>query len=88
MFLLVLSKEIEVFVSRVISGQQGSTETGTISTSMLAALGPSFIVAASASSKFQRMLVYKAAEWYGLKAVPGQDGTMIIGVLEPLHTKR
>ncbi|WWD17234.1 hypothetical protein CI109_101672 [Kwoniella shandongensis] len=90
MFLLVLAKEIEAFIAKVASGTattvpqipiQGAT------TSTMAALGPSTLIGAAPSSKFQRMLVYKAAEWYGLKAVPGQDGAMIVGVLESFDEK-
>lgn len=88
MFLLVLSKEIDSFITSAASGQQSSAAPETTSTSLLAALGPSFIVGVTATSKYQRMLVYKAAEWYGLRAVPGPDASMIIGVLDSLSTKR
>ena len=87
-FLLVLSKEIDGFILSIVNGQHPSAAPENMSTSMLAALGPSFVVGVAATSKYQRMLVYKAAEWYGLKAVPGPDGTMIVGVLESLHEKR
>ncbi|KAK8864465.1 hypothetical protein IAR55_001714 [Kwoniella newhampshirensis] len=89
-FLLVLAKEIEAFVGKVAAGSattvpqipiQGAT------TSTMAALGPSTLIGVAPSSKFQRMLVYKAAEWYGLKAVPSQDGSMIVGVLESFSEK-
>jgi len=86
-FLLVLGKEIEGFVASAVNGHQTTATPEATSTSMLAALGPSFVVTAAATSKFQRMLVYKAAEWYGLKAAPGPDGTMIIGVLDSLDEK-
>ncbi|WVO16141.1 hypothetical protein L204_103811 [Cryptococcus depauperatus] len=90
MFMLVIAKEFEVFISRVASGQipaapQPATQCATTST--MAALGPSAPISATPSSKFQRMLVYKMAEWYGLKAVPGPDGTMIVGVLGTFKDK-
>lgn len=34
------------------------------------------------------MLVYKAAEWYGLKAVSGPEASMVVGVLGQLNEKR
>ncbi|OXH40208.1 hypothetical protein J005_00354 [Cryptococcus neoformans] len=33
------------------------------------------------------MLVYKAAEWYGLKAVSGPEASMVVGVLGQLNEK-
>ncbi len=87
-FLLVLAKEIEGFIARVMNGETPSTDSLTISTSTLAALGPSFVVIAVAASKYQRMLVYKAAEWYGLKAVPGAETSMIIGIMGSLIQQR
>ncbi|WVQ72473.1 hypothetical protein IAR50_002026 [Cryptococcus sp. DSM 104548] len=82
MFVLVLAKEIEGFIARVASGAITAPSAGMAATSStLAALGPSAPLAVTPSSKFQRMLVYKSAEWYGLKAVPGSEGSMTIGVL-------
>ncbi|WVQ99453.1 hypothetical protein IAU59_006588 [Kwoniella sp. CBS 9459] len=85
MFLLVLAKEFEAFITRVSTGQLPSTTqdpqlTGA-SSSTMAALSPSTNIGVTPTSKFQRMLVYKTAEWYGIKAVPGLDGQMIVGVL-------
>ncbi|KAE8537933.1 hypothetical protein D1P53_005995 [Cryptococcus gattii VGV] len=73
MFLLVLAKEFEAFVARAVS----TTTT----------VGQSAQIAATPTSKFQRMLVYKAAEWYGLKAVAGPEASMVVGVLGPLDEK-
>lgn len=75
MFLLVLAKELEAFVARA-----AATATGTV--------GQSAQIGATPTSKFQRMLVYKAAEWYGLKAVAGPEASMVIGVLGPFNEKR
>ncbi|KAK4686727.1 hypothetical protein P7C73_g3394, partial [Tremellales sp. Uapishka_1] len=90
-FVLVLAKEIETFISRV---QNGSTTMSTnaingtsTSTSTVAALGPAMTIGAQPTSKFQRMLVYKAAEWYGVKAASGPEGSMIVGVLGSLDDK-
>lgn len=74
MFLLVLAKELEAFVARAAT--------------TASAVGPSAQIGATPTSKFQRMLVYKAAEWYGLKAVAGPEASMVVGVLGPLDGKR
>ncbi|WWC89251.1 uncharacterized protein L201_004171 [Kwoniella dendrophila CBS 6074] len=92
MFLLVLSKEFEAFINKLTNGQiphisNYTSQTPTISTSLMAALGSSMNIGVTPTSKFQRMLVYKTAEWYGLKAVPNQDGGMIIGVLGDFNEK-
>lgn len=92
MFLLVLSKEIEAFISRLPGGGlQTAAEIvpgGTTSNSVLAMLGASTLIGAVPTSKFQRMLVYKAAEWYGLKACQGIEQRMIVGVLGTFMDKR
>jgi hypothetical protein len=41
----------------------------------------SFIVGSKAARTFQRMLVYKLADWYGVKAVHTPEVGMIIGVI-------
>lgn len=64
-----------------------SIPVATNSTSALASMSASFIVGSHVSSTFQRMLVYKLAEWYGLKAVHVQDVAMIIGVVGNFDTK-
>jgi predicted hotdog family 3-hydroxylacyl-ACP dehydratase len=90
LFLIMVSREMESFVRQVVAGQAPSAAAaiavGTASTSLLA--GHSFRVETSATSKFQRMLVYKAAEWYGLKAVAGTDASIFVGVLGSLSDKR
>ena len=86
-YLLVLSREIEAFVERVVSGVQPATTPIRTSTSIFAALGPFFKLETVAGSKFQKMLQYKLAEWYGLRAAPGPEGSMVIGVLESMHEK-
>ncbi|WVO22062.1 uncharacterized protein IAS62_003386 [Cryptococcus decagattii] len=73
MFLLVLAKELEAFVARAATAAS--------------AVGQSAQIGATPTSKFQRMLVYKAAEWYGLKAVAGPEASMVVGVLGPLDGK-
>ncbi|ODN94241.1 hypothetical protein L198_05096 [Cryptococcus wingfieldii CBS 7118] len=90
MFVLVLAKELEAFIARVANGAlTASSASGGLAatTSTLAALGLSAPLTVTPSSKFQRMLVYKSAEWYGIKAVPGPDGSMIIGVLGTFNDK-
>ncbi|OCF40324.1 hypothetical protein I317_05891 [Kwoniella heveanensis CBS 569] len=85
MFLLVLAKEFEAFINRISTGQILSAPTSAQviapTSSTMAALGASTNIGVTPTSKFQRMLVYKTAEWYGLKAVPGLDGQMVVGVL-------
>lgn len=87
MFLLVLAKELEAFLARAAAGAVSPAPLAA-STSTLAALAPSAPIAAVPTSKFQRMLVYKAAEWYGLKAVSGPEASMVVGVLGQLNEKR
>ncbi|WVQ80806.1 hypothetical protein IAT38_002912 [Cryptococcus sp. DSM 104549] len=89
MFVLVLANEVEAFIGRIATGQVAAGGAGGAgsSTSVVAALGPSTPLGATPTSKFQRMLVYKAAEWYGLKAAPGPEGSMIIGVLGTFYEK-
>jgi hypothetical protein len=67
LFVLGLGQDIESFIQRLLSA---SPDT-------LMDVKP---LGVSAQSKFQRMLVYKAAEWYGLKAVAGGDGMVVIGL--------
>lgn len=90
LFVIIIAKEMEAFIRNVVDGQAPSAALsvapGTPSTSLLA--GPSFKLASAPTSKFQRMLVYKTAEWYGLKAVAGPDAMLFIGVLGTLHGKR
>lgn len=94
MFVLMLGKEFEAFIGRVHRGEyvtrvqstQASTST---STSLLDSLGPSKKIDVAAVSKYQRMLTYKLAEWYGLRAAPGIDGStsMVVGVVGSLEPK-
>ena len=65
-----------------------SIPISTNTTSVLASMTASFIVGLHISSTFQRMLVYKLAEWYGLKAVHVPDVAMVIGVIGSFDTKR
>lgn len=65
-----------------------SIPLATNSTSVLASMTASFIVGSHVSSTFQRMLVYKLAEWYGLKAVHVPDVAMVIGVIGSFDTRR
>lgn len=92
LFLLVVSKEIEAFINRIIAGEtpdaMNQVAFGSTGSSALASLGSSAKIQAVASSKFQRMLVYKADEWYGLKAVAGPENSLVVGVLGTLHEKR
>ncbi|WVF71517.1 hypothetical protein IAT40_006324 [Kwoniella sp. CBS 6097] len=88
MFLLVLANEFEAFISRVSTSQippvnaaASSSQVAGATSSTMAALTASTNIGVTPTSKFQRMLVYKTAEWYGLKAVPGSDGQMVVGVL-------
>lgn len=88
-FLLVLAKEIEAFIEKVALGQEchiiPSIPLATNSTSVLASMSASFAVASHISSTFQRMLVYKLAEWYGLKAVNTPEVSMLVGVIGTMN---
>ncbi|OCF74551.1 hypothetical protein I204_04928 [Kwoniella mangroviensis CBS 8886] len=89
MFLLVLSKEIESFIIKLHSGQipQQQQQVQTERQVPMIQLNASTTIGVTPTSKFQRMLVYKTAEWYGMKAIPGQDGGMIVGLLGELNEK-
>lgn len=90
-FLLVLAKEIEAFIAKVAVGEEPniipSVPLATNSSSVIASMSASFAVASHISSTFQRMLVYKAAEWYGLKAVNTPEVSMLVGVLGTLDPR-
>ena len=90
-FLLVVAKEVEAFMYKVRSGELPniipSIPVATNSTSALASMSASFIIGTHVSSTFQRMLVYKLAEWYGLKAVHVPEVAMIIGVVGSYDTR-
>jgi hypothetical protein len=110
LFLVVVGKELEGFVRRVLKGVSGSEQgsvsdevgdslsgaasvssapTPTVSSaSRLAAIEPSMTLATQATTPYLRVLVYKAAEWYGLRAVAGPDGSMLVGVFDKLAEKR
>ena len=89
MFLLLLSQEIESFVKRVVSGEQGRIEVqpGHVTSAALATFGPAMALATTTTSKYQRMLMYKAAEWYGLKGICGPDNLIYVGVVGSLPGK-
>ena len=91
MFLLLLAREIESFIGKVAQDEHPTANIpqGTTSSSVLAAMGASMMIQSSfTSSKYQRMLAYKAAEWYGLKGVAGPDGSIIIGLIGIMNPKR
>lgn len=92
LFLLVLAKEMEAFIKSVLAGEAPNVVSAippaTSSTSVLASMTASMTLAQNPSSSFQRMLVYKAAEWYGLKAVHAPEVSMVVGVLGDLDEKR
>lgn len=90
-FLLVLAKEIEAFIEKIALGQEPniipSIPLATSSSSILASMSASFAVASHISSTFQRMLVYKLAEWYGLKAINTPEVSMLVGVIGTMDLK-
>jgi hypothetical protein len=55
---------------------------------VLASMSGSMVISSHVSSSFQRMLVYKAAEWYGLKAFHNPEASMVIGLIGELDEKR
>ena len=89
MFLLLLSRELETMIARITQGNLPEdyvppvAPTGTL----LAQIAPAFPLTTTTTSKYQRMLVYKAAEWYGLKGVAAPDGGIYIGVLGTLDPR-
>ena len=89
MFLLLLSREIEAFIGRIVQGVQNTVAVpqGTPSSSVLASLGPSMILTTVTTSKYQRMLAYKTAEWYGLKGIALSDGAIVLGVVGTMNEK-
>lgn len=87
----MLSNEVEAFIARVVGGENPmeaqSLPHALYTQTNLSVLGSSVKVQSSATSKFQRMLVYKVAEWYGVKVVSGPEGSMYVGTLGPLAEK-
>jgi hypothetical protein len=86
MFVLMLGKEFEAFIGRVTRAEY----TARMPLAAPAAdldLAPSKRIDVAAASKFHRMLTYKLAEWYGLRAMPGADGSMVVGVLGTLDER-
>lgn len=86
MFVLILGKEFEAFIGRVSRGEHTtrvlpSSASSSTSAMLLESLGPSKRIDVTATSKYQRMLTYKLAEWYGIRAAPGVDaGSMVVGI--------
>lgn len=88
-FLLVLAKEMESFIEKVTLGQEPniipSIPLATSSTSVIASMTASFAIASHISSTFQRMLVYKVADWYGLRAVNTPEVSILVGVIGTIN---
>ena len=89
MFLLLVSRELEAFIARVVNGEQGgiTIPPGHSASAALATLGPAMVLTTTTTSKYQRMLVYKVAEWYGIRGIGSQDGPIYIGVQGALNEK-
>lgn len=85
MFVIMLSKEMEAFIARAHAGEKPAEAPAV---GPLVILGANVRMQSQATSKFQRMLVYRVAEWYGIKAVSGPEHSMYIGVLGTLDPKR
>lgn len=89
-FALMLSKEIEDFIQKVCKGSRPKVELSQdlITPVPLSALDAAVRVTSHPTSKYQRMIIYKAAEWYGIRAVMPQEGVFVIGTVEPLSERR
>ena len=91
MFVLILGQEIEAFLANLRNGTTSNLQDESVvpqaSSSALASLGANFPVKVQPTSTFQRMLAYKVAEWYGMKALPGGEG-MVIGIQGELDQRR
>ncbi|BEJ13028.1 hypothetical protein CspHIS471_0302020 [Cutaneotrichosporon sp. HIS471] len=90
---LIIGKEIEAFIGRVQRGEHTSrvqSAEPSTSTSPLDQLGPSKQLDFATTTRYLRMVVYKLASWYGLRAVAGMEKqSMIVGVdgnLDPKST--
>jgi len=86
MFVLMLGKEFEAFIGRVTRGEYTARIPVSLPNSDID-LVPSKKIDVTATSKYHRMLTYKLAEWYGLRAVLGVDGSMVVGVLGTLDER-
>jgi hypothetical protein len=92
-FVVMLSKEIEAFIARCAEGetpndaQLVASEPAAANFAIYGGL-PNVKIQSQAASVFQRMLVYKAAEWYGVKAVPGPANAIYVGVVGSIPEKR
>lgn len=89
----MLSNEIEAFIQRCLKGeniQDAQVAAVLPGGSVFAIFGenPTIRIQSKDTSKYQRMLVYKAAEWYGVKAVSGPDNVIYMGLIEAVQEKR
>jgi hypothetical protein len=92
-FVVMLSNEIEAFIQRCLKGetiQEAQTAAALPGGSVFAIFEshPTIKIQSKDTSRYQRMLVYKAAEWYGVKAVSGPDNVIYMGLIEAVQEKR
>lgn len=89
----MVSTEIETFLHRCNEGETSEEAQAVISQpggAPLVAYGnyPTFKLQVQGTSNFQRMLAYKVAEWYGIKAISGPSNAIFVGLIAPLLEKR
>lgn len=95
-FVVMVSNEIEAFIARVLAGEKPmeaqSLPHAVYTQTNLSILGSSVKMQTISTSKFQRMLMYRAAEWYGVKCVTGPvtgpEAVMYVGTLGEVAEKR
>lgn len=77
---------MEAFIGRVVNEEQQPfvAPPGASALSVYTMASP---LATTLTSKFQRMLVYKAAEWYGLRGISGPDGVIYVGITGTMNEK-
>lgn len=86
LLILLIAREIEAFIGRVVNQEQ-SIFVPPSGATMLSVFNMASPIATTMTSKFQRMLVYKAAEWYGLRGISGPEGIIYIGLIGSMDEK-
>lgn len=91
-FVVMVANEIEAFIARILAGDKPveaqQLPHAVYTQTNLGILGNSVKMQTVSTSKFQRMLMYRAAEWYGVKCVTGPEGVMYVGTLGEMSAKR
>lgn len=77
-------------MSKTLKGMDGKVEMAQdlVTAVPLSAFESSIRLTSHPTSKYQRMIIYKAAEWYGIRAIMPSEGVFVVGAIEPINEKR